>query len=107
MALKLSTERSFKYPVSVEVRVDNKVVKGSFTGVFRVLKGSDIESDEKRLIDAILIGVEGLELEDGAGNRLEGDALLDAVKDDTELAAAVVKAYGEAMEKKAPAKNKT
>lgn len=107
MALKLSTERTFKYPVNVEVRVDSKIVKGSFTGVFRALKGSDIDGDEKRLIDAILVGVEGLDLEDEAGNRLEGEALLEAVKDDTELVAAIVKAYGEAMEKKDPAKSKT
>ena len=106
MALKLAKERIFKYPVEVEVRVDNKLVTGTFTGVFRALKASDMD-DEKKLIDAILVSVEGLELEDEHGNVLTGDELVEAVKDDTELVAAIIRAYGEAMEKKDRQKSKT
>lgn len=102
MALRLAKERTFRYPVKVQYYDDEgKVKTGTFTGVFRVLKGSEIkEKEDKALIDLILAGVEGLELTDEHGNVLGPDETLAAVRDDTELALACIEAYNEAMGKK-------
>lgn len=109
MALRLAKERTFRYPVKVQYYDDEgKVKTGTFTGVFRVLKGSEIkEKEDKALVDLILAGVEGLELTDEHGNVLGPDETLAAVRDDTELALACIEAYNEAMGKKSLRKKET
>lgn len=109
MALRLAKERTFRYPVKIQYYDDEgKVKTGTFTGVFRVLKGSEIkEKEDKALVDLILAGVEGLELTDEHGNVLGPDETLAAVRDDTELALACIEAYNEAMGKKSLRKKET
>ncbi len=106
MALKLAKERTFKYPVKVQYYdEDGKLKTGTFTGIFRVLKGHEITEDsDAKLIDLILAGVAGLTLQDENGNEITGDDLVAAVKDDTELAMACIEAYNDAMGKKSPRK---
>ena len=101
MALKLNIERTYKHPVTVNhFDETGKMQTGSFVGVFRVTKADDYKSEDKRLIDIILVGVEGLELLDEHGNALVGNDLLDAVRNDTELAMACIDAYNGSVEKK-------
>ena len=101
MALKLNVNRTFKHPIPVKFFDESgKVVSGSFNGVFNVLKASNFEDKETKLIDLILVAVDGIELVDEHGNQLVGDDLLQAVKDDSDLASACIEAYNEASEKK-------
>jgi hypothetical protein len=101
MALKLNINRTYKHPVTVRFyNEDGKIQTGTFVGEFAVLKTEDYQKDGARLIDVILKGVEGLELADEHGNQLTGSELLDAVKNDTDLANACVEAYNESTEKK-------
>lgn len=104
MALKLNVNRNYKHPVPVKYfSEEGKILSGSFTGTFRVLNSEALEKskeEEGRFIDLILVGVEGIELEDDNGNILEGDELLAAVKNDVDLANACVEAYEESAQKK-------
>ena len=61
---------------------------------------TDFDDKATRFIDTVLIGVEGLEIVDDFNNALAGDALLTAVKNDTDLAQACIEAFNAAIEKK-------
>ena len=101
MALKLNVNRTFKHPVSVKFFDENgKIVTGSFQAVFNTLKASDFDDKETKLIDLILVSVDGIELTDEHNNQLTGDDLLQAVKNDSDLASACIEAFNEANEKK-------
>lgn len=101
MALKLNINRTYKHPVVVRYfDEDGKILTGSFTGEFKVLKADDFGKEDTKLIDLVLRGVSGLELHDEHGNLLQGDDLLQAVKNDTDLASACIEAYNESAEKK-------
>ena len=101
MALKLNLDRKYKHPVEIKYYNDaGQIQTGTFTGIFRVTKLTDFEGDDKRLIDLVLLGVEGLELTDEHGNLLEGSALLDAVKNDSDLVGACLDAFTVSVEKK-------
>lgn len=101
MALKLNENRTYKYQVQVAYYdEDGKVLNGSFTGVFKVLKTEDMQKKDVRLIDTILVGVEGIDLQDVHGNSLEGEELLNAVRNDSDFAEACIAAYNDSVEKK-------
>lgn len=101
MALKLNTQRIYRHPVPVSYYDESgKIVTGSFTGTFKVMTKGDMDDKDARLIDKILIGVDDIELTDEHGNELQGEELLDAVKNDSDLAAACMEAYNGSIEKK-------
>jgi hypothetical protein len=101
MALKIGLNRTFKAPVPVNYfDANGNQVAGGFTGVFKALKMTDFDDKTTRFVDTVLVGVEGIELVDDFNNALTNDALLDAVKNDTDLAGACVEAFNAAIEKK-------
>jgi predicted oxidoreductase len=101
MALKINQNRTFKAPVNVNYFDTNgNQISGNFMGVFRVLKMTDFDNKETKFIDTVLVGVEGIDMSDDFGNAITGDALLVAVKNDTDLASACVEAFNAAIEKK-------
>ena len=101
MALKLNINRTYRHPVTVRFyNEQGNIQTGTFTGEFKVIKASQLKDDEARLIDLVLAGVDGIELTDEHGNALQGEELLSAVKNDTDLANACIEAYNESAEKK-------
>ena len=103
---RLNTERTYPYPVSVTViDRDGREQQGEFQAVFRVVPTStlrDPDNAERHLLDLALVDVRDLELVDSDGNVLQGQALIDAVKDDPSLSAACVAAWRESVLKKTP-----
>jgi len=101
MAYEINQNRVFKAPVTVHtIDANGKDATGKFSALFRNLKQSDIEKEE-RLLDLVLVEVVDLVIKDDDGNVLEGQELISVVKDDLELAGACVDAFNAAMEKKA------
>jgi hypothetical protein len=102
--LKLNTSRSYPYPVTVHFFDEQgKPQQGTFKAQFKVVAADrlrDEENADKRLLDLVLSGVEELELNDADGQRLTGEALLEAVKNDPCLSLATVNAYNESIVKK-------
>lgn len=96
--LQLKVNRTFKHPVKVAYYdEDGKLQKDEFIGVFKMPTNDNIEG--KMVIDQ-LISVENLNMIDDNGEALKGDELLDAVRNDSDIADAVYFAWREAMEKK-------
>lgn len=95
----LNTARTYRQPVSVVVYDEQgKEQTGKFTAVFKVLPHSD--DLEGKLLDHVLVGVEGIEVAGENGEALTGAALLDAVKADPSASAALVAAYQDSVIKK-------
>lgn len=100
---KLNTQRTYKYPVSVTIFDRDQEQTGTFTAVYKVVPNSvlkDPENADKRLLDLVLVGVEGVEVDGEDGKPLQGDALLQALKDDPATSVALVNAYQESITKK-------
>jgi len=100
---KLNPTRTFRYPVSVVIFDGDKEVTGQFTAEFRVLPATamrDPENENKRLLDLVLVGVDGVEVPGKDGRPLQGDELLDALKADPSVSTALVNAYQESITKK-------
>lgn len=100
---KLNTQRSYQYPVSVVIFDGEKEHTGKFTATFKVLPNSQIrdpENADKKLLDLVLVGVDGIEVPGEDGRPLQGDALLQALKDDPAVSVALVAAYQESITKK-------
>lgn len=96
---KLNTTRSYKYPVSVTVYgEDGQELTGTFTATFKTLPHDD--KREGKLLDHVLVGVEGIEVPGADGQPLAGAELLDALKRDPAAMAALVAAYNESIVKK-------
>jgi hypothetical protein len=102
MALEINQNRVFKAPVTVfMIGEDGKEKTGKFSAMFKSLKVSDFENKDVSLLDLVLVDVADLVVLDDEGNALQGQELVDAVKDDSDLASACVDAFNLAMEKKA------
>jgi len=100
---KLNTQRSYQYPVTVNIFDGEKEQTGKFTATFKVLPNSslrDPDKADKSLLDLVLIGVEGVEIAGADGQPLQGDDLLQALKDDPATSVALVAAYQESITKK-------
>lgn len=101
---KLNTQRTYKYPVSVNIFDGDKEQSGKFTAVFKVMKNSAIQeaaaAGDKNLLDMVLVDVEGVQVEGENGQPLAGEALLGALKDDPCVAIAMATAYNESIAKK-------
>lgn len=101
MAYEINQNRVFKAPVTVHtIDANGKDSTGKFSAMFKNLKVSDFDRQEK-LLDLVLVDVVDLIIKDDDGNVLTGQELIDVVKDDTDLASACVDAFNSAMEKKA------
>jgi hypothetical protein len=102
--LKLNTTRSYPFPVTVHYYDENgRAQQGKFNAQFKVVPADQLQDDEnadKRLLDIVLLGVDKLELVDVDNNVLEGDALLDACKNDPSISTALVNAYHASIAKK-------
>lgn len=99
MAFVLNTERTYKHPVKVVVYDEQgKEQTGTFTATFKVLPHD--ENREGKLLDYVLVDVEGIQVPGADGKPLTGDALLDAVKRDPAASVALVAAYNESITKK-------
>ncbi|MEX2475067.1 hypothetical protein [Marinobacter sp.] len=99
----LNTQRSYKYPVTVTVFDGDKEHQGKFTATFKVLPHSqlsDPEKADKRLLDLVLVDVEGVEVAGEDGKPLQGEDLLRALKDDPAASLALISAYQESITKK-------
>lgn len=100
---KLNTSRTYKYPVTVNVFDGEKEEAGKFTAVFKVLRNGqmqDPENADKRILDLVLVDVEGVEVAGADGQPLQGAELLDALKDDPSASMALISAYNESVAKK-------
>jgi hypothetical protein len=100
---KLNPRRSFRCPVNVTVLEGDKEQTGSFTAEFQVTPTTaftDSANRDKRLLDLVLIGVEGVEVDGEDGKPLQGDDLLNALKADPATSLALVNAYQEGITKK-------
>lgn len=100
---KLNPTRTFTYPVAVTVFDGDKEISGNFTGEFRVVPNTELmspENKDKRLLDLVLVGVDGIEVPGDDGKPLQGEALLDALKADPAVSTALINAYQESITKK-------
>ena len=100
---KLNPSRTYQYPVSVTIFDGEKEHTGTFTATFKVLPNSalkDPSAADKRLLDLVLVDVEGVEVPDEDGKALVGDRLLSALKDDPSASTALIAAYQESITKK-------
>lgn len=102
--LKLNTQRTFKTDVTVHgVDESGKSVKGTMAATFKVVSTDQLRAEEnadKRLLDLVLKDVHDIELTGPEGNVLQGEALLEACKNDPAIGNALVNAYGHATTKK-------
>lgn len=102
--LKLNTHRTFPAPVTVHLRDDEgNESQGQFTAIFKILptdKALDKEFSDKRLVDLVVVGVRDIELTGPEGEPLEGEALLEACRNDPAISAALVATYQEEVGKK-------
>ena len=102
--LKLNTTRTFPTPVTVHFQDESgKSQKGTFNATFKVMpvdQVTDESNSDKRLLDLVLVDVSQIELVDEQGNTLEGDALLEACKNDPAISAAMMATYNEQLAKK-------
>lgn len=95
MALKLNVNRTTRVTVAIAVETENGEDQvETFTANCNVLKiDQSAGNHEDRLIDVLLVGVEGLEMVDPKGKILTKPKTLAAVKNDSELAAAIISAW--------------
>ena len=102
--LKLNTTRTFPAPVTVHFLDEaGKSQKGTFNATFKVLPSDEITDNsnaDKRLLDLVLVEVKDIELADQNGVALEGDALLEACKNDPAISAAMMSTYSDQLAKK-------
>lgn len=104
--LKLNTHRTFKAPVEVvSINEDGIEVTGSFGATFKIKPSTEVftaENKNTRLLDIVLVKVneDDLDIKDEDGKRLEGDALLEALKVDPDTAKALVDTYYDNIGKK-------
>jgi hypothetical protein len=100
---KLNRERCYQYPVSVTVFDGEKEQTGKFTATFKVLPNSKLRDPgnaDKTLLDLVLVNVEGVEVAGEDGKPLQGEALVQTLKDDPSVSVALVAAYQESITKK-------
>ena len=110
---KLSTNATFKRPITVITPTDEGETKGTFTAQFKrlpqsridqVLGGYADDESDASLLDEILVSVEGIA--DETGNPMPSDdTTLAAVKDDSCARVAMVAEYFKAITKKNRRKN--
>lgn len=104
MNLTLNLERTFIAVVNVHHQDDSgKPKKGSFEATFKVLPSNKIEEhEEARLLDLVLVSVneDHLKIADGTGKKLTGDALIEGLKNDPAVSAAMVSTYTAEVAKK-------
>ena len=95
MPLVIKQNRNFECKVPVSFLDESaKIQKAEFTAVFRTLKSSEVTSDdESKLIEKILVSVKGLSIQDEDGNEIDGEDLVNVVKEDLDLGAACVEVY--------------
>lgn len=99
----LNTSRTFKQPVNLTIVDENgKDVKGSFTATYKVLPHNESRDlpDDIKLLDRVLIAVEGIEVPGEDGQPLTGDELLFALKNDPSASVALTSAYQSSILKK-------
>lgn len=100
---KINTQRCYQYPVSVTIFDGEKEVTGKFTATFKVQPNSALrnpDNTDKTLLDLVLVNVEGVEVPGEDGKPLQGEALVNALKDDPSVNMAIVAAYQESITKK-------
>lgn len=100
---KINTQRCYQYPVSVTIFDGEKEVTGKFTATFKVQPNSALrnpDNTDKTLLDLVLVNVEGVEVPGEDGKPLQGEALVNALKDDPSVNMAIVAAYQESITKR-------
>ncbi|MDM8181255.1 hypothetical protein [Marinobacter salarius] len=100
---KMNKNRCYQYPVSVTIFDGEKEQTGRFTATFKVMPNSALRDEsnaDKRLLDLVLVNVEGVEVPGDDGKPLQGEALVETLKDDPSVSAAMVAAYQESITKK-------
>ncbi|MCH8500151.1 MAG: hypothetical protein LAT63_16890 [Marinobacter sp.] len=102
---KLNPNRTYNYPVKVNIFDGDQEHQGEFTATFKVLPNSGLRElmanpADRSLLDSVLVGVNGVEVAGDDGNPLTGEALLTALKDDPAVAVAIGAAYSESITKK-------
>lgn len=103
---KLNPTRTYKYPVTMVIYDEQgKEHEGKFQAMFKVLSNATLrnpspEVADRPLLDLVLVGAEGIEVDGPDGKPLTGEALCAALKDDPAAAAALVSAYSESITKK-------
>lgn len=104
--LKLCIDGIVPMPVPLEyLDEEGKTRRGSFTARVRDLSQSELDraaEDGRRMIDLVLHGVSDLALTRTDGSAIPEGELLDAVRDSSQLSAAVLSAYAENFLRKTP-----
>ena len=101
--LTINTTRTYKQAITLSLLDEHgKEQTGSFKAIFRILPTSKLIKSKKSLLDEVLVSVEDIRLLDDKNKPLEGDDLLVGVKDDRDLAVALIEAYNESITKKMP-----
>jgi hypothetical protein len=90
MAMLLDTNRTFKEPINTDY--------GNFTAEFKVLKRDTDFANDKELLGAILVGVDGVELPEGV--EMTQSQVVGAIINDAELSKIIAINYYRAIEKK-------
>ncbi|MBZ9574419.1 hypothetical protein [Modicisalibacter sp. MOD 31.J] len=99
----LNTQRTYRQPVNLTVYDERgKEKTGSFTATFKVMPHDQLreQPDGVTLLDAVLVSVSDIEVPGPDGKALEGEELLEAVKNDPAASVALVTAYQNSIAKK-------
>jgi len=100
---KLNTNRTYTYPVALTIYDEaGKEQSGKFTATFKVMPQNQLRDmpADTLLLDQVLVNASGIEVPGEGGKPLEGDELLDALKNDPAASAALISAYQESVAKK-------
>ncbi len=106
MAFVLRQSRTFVTPVVVHSHdAAGKSIKGEISATFKVVKTTDMTDSanaEERLLDMVLVSVDGLKVFDEKGKELKSDddLVLEAAKADPEVSLALVSAYNSKITEK-------
>jgi|GEM_PF-6919363 len=102
--LRLNVERSFWEKVNVVFNdEDGNPATGSFLAKYRIANSDETKAEEnskKTLLELVLLDVKHLELYDKDNELLKGEDLLHAAKIDPVIGNALVRTYGESVQKK-------
>ncbi len=99
--LTINQTRTYKHPVTVSFYDDEGNEKsGTFNAVFKILPTNKITEFKGSLLDAVLVSVSDLAMNDCDGKPLADSEILTAVKLDPQVSIAIVSTYNESIVKK-------
>lgn len=96
--------RTFEAPVTVHSHSpEGKPISGKFRATYKIVPTTEltnVENEDKRLLDLVLKDVSGLTIRGEDKAELEDDELLEAAKADPEISMAMISTYNEKTARK-------